>query len=59
MLRKDVGIPEEIEENKPKQERKVVTENELENDLNHGWRFVSVLPSGRILIEHEVQEVLI
>lgn len=30
---------------------KVVDESALENDLNHGWKFVSVLPSGKILIE--------
>lgn len=45
MLRRTVSKP---------MKRKVVAEEELENDLNHGWRFVSVLPSGRILIEREV-----
>jgi integrase len=31
--------------------RKVIGEDELENHLNHGFNFVSVLPSGKILVE--------
>lgn len=33
--------------------KKVVSEEQLENELNHGWNFVTVLPSGKILIEKE------
>ena len=36
-----------------KKTRKVISEEQLENELNHGWSFVSVLPSGKILIEKE------
>jgi hypothetical protein len=31
--------------------QKVVTEDELQNCLSEGWRFVTVLPSGNIVIE--------
>jgi len=51
MLRRSARIGES-EDTEPK--RKVVPEEKLENDLNHGWRFVSVLPSGKILIEREI-----
>lgn len=33
--------------------RRVVSEEDLENDLNHGWRYIATLPSGKILIERE------
>lgn len=51
MLRRSARISES-EDAEPR--RRVVEEEKLENELNHGWRFVSVLPSGKILIEREV-----
>jgi hypothetical protein len=30
--------------------KKIVREEELEHYLSEGWEFVSVLPSGRILV---------
>ena len=36
-----------------KTSRRIISEEQLENDLNHGWRFITVLPSGKILIEKE------
>jgi len=56
MLRRGIGEPEEIEEIKPsgkealRKEVTVISEEEVENHLNHGWTFVSILPSGKILI---------
>jgi len=50
MLRRSTSEPEEVEEVKKKQVR-VISEDEIENHLNHGWTFVTVLPSGKILIQ--------
>jgi len=48
---KEEQHPALAEEEAPGKERTVIGEGELENHLNHGWDFVSVLPSGRVLIE--------
>lgn len=61
-LEKELNIDEEIElfENEIKKMREgerdpqvIVEEEELENHLAEGWRFVSVLPSQRILIRRD------
>jgi len=45
----------EATEKPKKKERKVVPEEEVENHLNHGWEPVMALPSGKVLIEREVE----
>ncbi len=41
---------------KVRKERKVVSEDEIENCLNHGWNPVIALSSGKILIERDLEE---
>jgi len=54
MLRKEITKPEEIEdEGETKRKVKVIAEDEIENHLNHGWTFVSILPSGKVLIRKD------
>jgi hypothetical protein len=60
-LNKELSSDEEIEllENEIKELRmhqdpqKIVGENELEKHLKEGWKFVSVLPSKKILIKKD------
>ena len=58
----EMSIDEEIalfeSEMKKRREREndpqtIVDEGDLENHLSHGWEFVSVLPSRRILIRRD------
>ena len=52
--RKKVSEPEDAKELLKENERMIVDEEDVENALNHGWEFVSALPSGRMLVEREV-----
>lgn len=54
VLRKAKHITEPEEYERMRKERKIVSEEDAENALSHGWNPVMTLPSGRILIERQV-----
>ena len=44
-----------VKEEEPKEERQmIVDEDELENHLSHGWRFVAILGNGKAVVSKEV-----
>jgi len=48
--------PAEVAAEQARKETRIIDEQEAENHLNHGWNFVSGLPSGKILVERESLE---